>query len=216
MSATKQHLLVVVAALTLGGCFLHNDAQRNAPGNIAVEAPPKDPTSSVPEDPQDPGERGVIVGGSLMPLAGGYTKLDGDGHGYFDFGIEASFMPFTRTESHRGPVVPDALRDSFRANLGWMFARTAGSNDDKVRVGPSYLEVQYTSLEQDKFWGASIALGAAWEWRKPFSAGPQATACFGAPLLLDVCTRGTYLFREGGELQFLLSYHAFTEWVWSR
>ena len=209
--------IVLAASLALGGCFMHTDLTKNAPGNIAVDAPPKDPTSKVPEDPQDPGERGVIVGGTIMPMSAGYTKLDGDGgHGFFDFGIEASFLPFTRTESHRGPVVPEALRNSLRANLGWMFARTAGSDDSKVRTGPSYLEVQYTWLEDDKFWGASIALGGAWEWKKPLLAGPQATGCVGAPLLFDLCARGTTIVREGSELQFMLVYHGFADWVWSR
>jgi hypothetical protein len=216
VSGHAQTWVTLLLAIGPAGCFVHTDLTRNAPGNVVLDAPPVDPTSKVPEDPIDPGERGILVGGSIMPLAGGYTKLDGEGQGFFDFGVEASFLPFTRTVSHRGSVAPDALRNSFRLNAGWMFARVASSDESKARVGPSYLELQYTTLEQDNFWGASIALGAAWEWKKPFMAGPQATGCVGAPLLFDLCARGTHVFREGSELQFMLVYHGFADWVWSR
>lgn len=218
--ALRVALVAIPASIaTFGalGCFAHTHLERNANGHVDLDTPPRDPKSPVTEPPADPGERGVIVGTTLT-VGGGSSGLDTGKNGIFAPGIEASFMPFSLQTSHRGTIVRDALADSLRVNVGWNYVRTWGTGgDDHVRTGPVYLEAQYTSLETpDRFWGASIALGAAMDLRKNVPLGPQATGCVGIPLLMDLCSRATWIPKEGSELIFFIGYHGFAEWVWSK
>ncbi len=215
----KRLLFAIVAASAGGsmGCFMHTHFEKNASGHVDLEKPPRAPTSKIPETPSDPGERGIVVGATAT-VGGGSSGLDAGKKGVFAPGFEVSFMPFSLDKSHAGTIVQETLDRSLRANVGWNYVRTWGPSDDThTRVGPMFVEAQLTTLEQpDRFWGASIALGAAMEFRQKVPLGPQATGCFGIPLLMDGCARLTWIPREGSELIFMIGYHGFAEWVWSK
>lgn len=82
------------------------------------------------------------------------------------------------------------------------------------RVGPSYLEAQYTGWNDA--WSGSVALGAAWEWQT-LAAGPQATLCTGPIPVASLCARASYLFGEGPQVGiYVVVIAGLAEWVWSR
>jgi hypothetical protein len=217
MRATAlRSVLVIALAPAAAGCVVHTHAERNAPGYADVARPPADPKSALPETPRDPGERGLIVGASILQGAT-WTPRDGDRHAQYALATELSILPFALGTSHRGWITPKVLGGSVRASVGWTVLRVWNEkeNESKTRIGGSWVEARYTRLDEEGLVGGSIALGAAWDWRRSI-AGPQATGCLGIPVLFDVCLRSTYLFDAGTELGFHVALNAFSEWVWSR
>lgn len=226
---------LILLAVGAPGCILHQHVDTRAPGHVSLDEPPPaapatlqpysspaavkvvDPTPDVtsvsPAHPTDPGEEGVILGGSLM---GGYASgLDrGERRNGGHLQVEASLLGFSQEKTHRGWITPKVLNGSTRVALGLGLRIYDDQGTTYARPAPIYVEAQHTRVGE--IWGGTIGLGAAFSPLSPRAVGPQLTGCFGIPLMVSLCGRGAYLVGQGHEITIMMGYHGFVERVWSR
>ncbi|MGZ3450102.1 MAG: hypothetical protein ACXVEF_10945 [Polyangiales bacterium] len=207
--------LLCFAPVLLVGCFVHTHRETNAPGNVELAKPPPDLTERTRIRPTDPGEQGVVVQGSLTLHGVGWTHVGQDGHEVFlPFMLELAPWTFTREKSHTNQISNEALDGAVRPAIGLalrVFPKSG--NDTRTELGPMWYEVQYVSLDKDKFGGVMIGGGVTTTYKH---IGPQATLCMGAPLVIQVCGRGAWTTDEHTTIQAFVTYNGFAEWVWSR
>lgn len=208
----RRALLLASLASALG-CVVHKHLPGNAPGNIALEQPPKDLALRATEPPADPGEVVTVVSAVAAPLGVGWSSIGThDATAYMPFSLELAYSRHTLPTSHRGLATPLVLDGALRPNLGMTFLRVFPGKD-KVDVGPTFLELQYVGIDRDRFWAGTFAVGVATTFRR---VGPQATACIGSLLLFDLCVRANHMFGEGTSLQLMFGYQGAVEWIKSR
>ncbi len=242
MRVTAAHAMAL--ALFAQGCIFHQHLDGHALGHVSLEAPPpaapappspyssphqaggptmgaQKPVDTTPDvtsvsvaPPTDPGEQGAILGVSAM---GGWASglLAGERRNAGHIQLEASLFTFSNDKAHRGWITPKALHGSTRVALGLgmrIFDGQGGASP--VRLAPLYVELQHTRM--DEIWGATFGLGPAFSPHSPRAFGPQATACFGIPIMISLCGRGAYLFGQGHEVTIMMGYNGFVEWVWGR
>jgi hypothetical protein len=180
----------------LAGCA-HWHGDRNAPGHVVLTTPPRHIECEGEEEPNDPGERIVLLAPGAF-MGGGYAHTAGGGVAG-SMGVEASLhvgsAPSHFDDQQSPPI--GLPRRSLGINLGW-----AG-------MVPKVTGVLYAEL-QGRLDQTAIAPGWAWD---PSSSrhGPQATLALG-PLYL----RGTYLSHSRLDITLGVFVKALFAWIWSR
>lgn len=188
----------MVATLLLGlTACTHTDLARNAPGHVNLEGRPEHPESREPEQPEDPGERLLVL--SYGGFIGGGVFVDESGDPDFATGPEIAVDVGEREQSH--------FEDDFFVladrSLGLRLGLTA--LDAKIEPpGPGYAELAFTEH--------LFRVGAGWSVDVDDERhGPQATLAMG-PLYL----RANHQFTYGTAVHLGLMLQGSHAWVWSR
>ncbi len=203
----RRPLLAGLTAASLGCGAVH--LPHNAPGNIVVEAPPRDLTRVAVERPADPGEyvlawtTGVLVGGGLStPGSSGF--FSGSAETSLHLGVNRTSHDYDSSELW--PLVNGRFGEypmngwAGGLNLGWTLSTTS-----RPANSAGYAEAQLT------FSGA-LGMAAGWAWDPARSAhGPQLTVNLG-PIYL----RSTTMLQAGTSIEAGLVLKLPAVWVWSR
>jgi hypothetical protein len=191
----------------------HTDLRTNAPGLVDLSRPPQPSrtssnlSSSVPEEPRDPGEQLISV--SYGGFAGAGFQMHGPFpqavlHGTYALGPEVSVGYGTKDPSHREdePLAGNGVyaNRALDINLGWSVLSPLGKG-----VGPLYAEVEYR-------WQGMVGIAAGWTWGpEDRTQGPQSTINFGPFYSRLTCEMGL-----GTQVTFGLVLKGEHAWVWSR
>jgi hypothetical protein len=156
--------------LICSGCTtLHGS--RNAPGNIDVEAPPRNMRARRVERPRDPGEHvlhwnaGGLAGGGVATGAGSRSTASASAETSLHLGWSAHTHAY---DEGLLPFQSPDLGHALGVNLGWSIG-----NSNRPASSAGYAELQYS-------WQLLASLAAGWAWdpaRK--QGGPQVTGTLG-------------------------------------
>ncbi|HJZ86209.1 MAG TPA: hypothetical protein VKN99_13610 [Polyangia bacterium] len=190
----------VLLAAMAGGC-VHWHLEHNAPGLIDVHKPPEHIAEPQPEDPEDPGERMLVLSGGGL-VGGGWGAGGAAGNrSVASAGGEISLLVGSTPFSHREDNFFVYPLTALGLNLGWTLYDSDGTG-----LGPLYAELQLQDLPH------LTGLAAGWAVDPDDRVhGPQATGSFG-----PVYVRFNYLFDRGSALTVGLVIKAPLVWVWSR
>jgi hypothetical protein len=151
--------LAVLWLLASAGCPIH--LQRNAPGNIDVRTPPREPVEGTVEEPIDPGEHVVTVG--LGAFGGAGIGVRSGDRLAAEAGVELGVYWGESDTSHHKPdlfPMPMVLTDERRGfNVGWVFYEPDADDAGRGELGPLYAE-----------WYEG---GRLWSWSAGYSYDPQ-------------------------------------------
>jgi hypothetical protein len=181
----------LVLALLAGGCFVHREYDRNAPGIADVAAPPRMRL----EVPRDPGRHGVLLSGGVLG-GGGLEAREAGRTGVGQLQLELSAAYFSNDFSDADGYA--SLPPLTGVNLGLTLLGTG------VARRALYLEAQYSS--------ALLGAAAGWSYDPVTQGhGPQATLFYG-----PVYARLGWRLGDGGEAIFGLALKGYAKLSWFR
>ena len=208
--------LVFMSILCLAGCVHVSD--RDAPGVVDLDAPPRDIEDMRTEVPEDPGQHVTrLTFGYTMMLGALMAQPDRSAVDFvFQPTLEASLAFYDVERSYSGDGIRSLTfpeQEHPQINLGW--APVEIQSGDPNATGAAYLEWQHNAYWSAEDGRPSVSVAGGWAVN-PFTLahGPQVTlsAFYGIASL-----RAAYLFGGGlyAGVMFTAKYPMFA-WAWSR